>query len=160
MPSKTEATFLGEMARSVSEWGHPSWWYKIPDSPIYRGSKNRFTPPKPFDAILIQSGEPMAIEAKVHKKHRAWPLSSVKAHQIEGLQSVVAAGGRGVVLVNVRYGLGKDRENFAAWIPVSNMVDYMGRDVKSLKVRELKEYPLSRWDTKRKIWLSPQEREQ
>lgn len=61
--------------------------------------------------MFAYKGKLVVVEAKVHKKHTAWPLNSVKDHQIEGLISILDNGFEAYVMLNVRYGLGNSRFN-------------------------------------------------
>ena len=57
-----ERIFLTELGKSFKAEG--AFWFKIPDSPIHAGMKTRFTVSKPFDALVIKEGSPIAIEGK------------------------------------------------------------------------------------------------
>ena len=68
---------------------------------------------KPFDLILSLNKKHKAIELKSHTKHTAWSLNKVEPHQVEGLQRAQNNGYGAYIIVNVRFGLGKQRVNFA-----------------------------------------------
>lgn len=97
-----ESNFASEIKRSC-EVVNNCFYYKIPDS--YMGE--RFLVKKPFDAFIVCNNKFIAIEFKMHKVVGvngvgAFPFICVKDHQVEGLQKVVNAGGRGLVMVNFR----------------------------------------------------------
>lgn len=90
----TERKLLSEFGKQLSKHG---WWYKIPDS----GKQERFAIEKPFDGIFARKGQTTAIEAKLHKKHTAWPLNAVEAHQFESLSHVRDHGWNSKILLFV-----------------------------------------------------------
>lgn len=95
-----EREFLIELKHSFAESG--AFWYKIPDSPIFAGMQSRFTDPKPFDAIALYKGIPIAIEAKFIPDFKAFGIKSLRPSQIEGLDKWSTAGGLSYVFLNIR----------------------------------------------------------
>jgi len=95
-----EKTFLTELRHSFEELG--CFWYKITDSPVSALLGSRFESAKPFDAILVYEGIPIAVEAKSLKDYQAFGLRHLRPSQVKGLEDFEAAGGRSLVLVNIR----------------------------------------------------------
>lgn len=119
---KTEAAFLLELRDSVNQFYPESFWYKIPDMPVFGGMNTRFAPKKPFDVIWLYRGGSAAIEAKVHPDSKAWSTSAVQPHQLEALLKAKSAGSRALIVLNVRYGLGAARFNKAFILTVDEFV--------------------------------------
>lgn len=134
--SKTEQVFTTEVKHSVEYYYKNAFWLKIPDLPVFKGSKTRFAPQKPFDFMLAYKGNLIAVEAKVHKKHTAWPLSSVKDHQIEGLLSIGDNGFKSYVMLNVRFGIGKSKYN-KSFLFSPQTIKQLKEMHKSIPVKEL-----------------------
>jgi hypothetical protein len=74
---------------------HPgAWIYKIPDSP-YGGYR-------PFDTVIVDGGQAIAVEFKVHRRTRPFDLErDVRPHQLDELRRFRAAGGRAIVVALV-----------------------------------------------------------
>lgn len=104
---RIERTFQSEIRNSIPIG---AFYWKPADIP--RLEQN----PRPCDAILFYAGLHAALEYKAHPAHTAWSINSVKPHQIEGLEAAERNGAVGVVLLNVRYGKGKNRINRAIFI--------------------------------------------
>lgn len=101
MPRKNrERNFLTELKNSFAK--HNVFWFKIPDSPIYKGMKTRFTGAKPFDSFLVYSGVPVAIEAKYLSDFKSFGLKQLQPSQIENLERFENAGGVSFIFLNVR----------------------------------------------------------
>jgi len=142
MKSKTEQKFLTELKQSKDHLYPLSFMYKPPDMPMF--DKSRFIPEKPFDLFYFNCGIFIALEAKVHKVHTAWPLSKVRKHQTENLKICKNNGMLAYIVVNVRYGLGKNRINFASIIDVDDFID-LNKTVKSIKVIDLVKFNRMDW---------------
>lgn len=145
-----ETKFIAELKRSVFyQYPFSSFWYKLPDDYKFK---------KPFDIIAAFGRKHFAIEAKVHTKHTAWPLSSIEKHQIEGLQRAEKGGYISFVVAQVVYGKGKERVNFACIITLKEIELFQRQGIKSLKVGTmLKGFCLERTktktdDTKEFVW--------
>lgn len=153
---KHEQKFLTEIKHSVEAMPNV-WWFKIPDRPVFGdepgkprlpGSKPalRFMIQNPFDALLAVNGRTIAIEAKAHTNHNAWSLAEVKPHQVEALEKFAATGQPAIIIVNVRYGMGKQRVNFAAVMTVAKY-KAMQSIRKSIPVAELgTDFQTMRWE--------------
>lgn len=94
-----EKDFLGELKTAFEGLG--AYWYKIPDSPVYKGMGTRFNCPRPFDALCILDGIPIAIEAKFQNSFSAFGLKNIRESQFHGLTSFEAAGGKAFVALNI-----------------------------------------------------------
>lgn len=134
-----ETRFKSELKESVETIYPDGFYCKIPDMP--RTSQSRFIPEKPFDVILAFNRKVVGIELKAHTKHTAWPFDTVRENQIEGLLRFERNGGDNAfacVLVNVRYGRGKARVNFAR---VFTIYEYLSlrdnSERKSLPINEM-----------------------
>lgn len=97
-----EAKFTTETVRSVRH--HGGWAYKIPDAPITKEilKITRFTAAKPCDIVCCIDGRMIAIETKQFKKWEALGLRHFEPEQIEGMNRIVANGGRAFVFLNIR----------------------------------------------------------
>lgn len=131
---RLETVFQNELRDSFRYLYPNGFWLKIPDG-IAVG-ETRFIPEKPFDIIAIVSGLTMALELKAHKKHTAWPVSSLRPSQIEGLRASKLAGAVSYVVILVRYKEQFRKINFAAFIDIDNLPD-----TKSITVADLRKYP-------------------
>lgn len=136
---RQEKAFLNELNRSARLLLPESFWYKIPDFPVSR-SRVRFSPVKPFDAVFVVDGTPVAVETKSHASDLSWPLNRTAPHQIEGLSAFGRAGGAAYVLLNVRYGRGKARVNFVVMIEIKELIAMLKRK-KSLSGDDLAKLP-------------------
>ena len=92
-----ESNFANEIKRACSLIPN-CFYYKIPDA----YNMERFSPKKPFDAIIISNGKPIAIEFKMIKEKKSFAFSNVREHQINGLMEFADAGGDAYVMVNYR----------------------------------------------------------
>ena len=97
-----ERIFLNEVKESVNALWPLAFYHKISDSPIFKGSKMRFTLPKPFDCFFLLNGVLHAVEAKQVRENESIKLTLVEPHQISGLFSVINNGGTGHILLNYR----------------------------------------------------------
>ena len=134
---QAESKFISEFKKSVKfHFKEKAFFYKIIDSAAY-GKEN----PKPFDAFMfLKDGYKCfsyAIEFKSHTKYTAWPLSSVTDNQFNGLKSALEAGAMSYVILNVRFGTGKNRKNFMRIFKLSEIHALKISGVKSLKVDNL-----------------------
>jgi len=96
-----ETSFLVDIKNSFEAMEY--FFYKIPDSPTSygRGTKMRFTLPKPFDAIGVAAGFPLAVEAKVSKGYKAFGMKDMRPSQITNLDKFIMAGGKSFVFLKV-----------------------------------------------------------
>lgn len=108
-----EKVFQHELRAAAKEFGF--FWHKIQDMPRYK--EGGFIPKKPFDIFAAWHGRAIAIETKMHKKPTAWPLSEMRPSQIDGLGLAHELGVLALVIVNVRYGQGPAKVNYASVIP-------------------------------------------
>ena len=69
---RNEKKFVSEVVNSFIDRGVMA--YKIPDLPIFFGSKMRFAPKKPFDIVVDCSGRFVAIECKFKNGYQAFGL--------------------------------------------------------------------------------------
>lgn len=91
--------------------------YKLSDMPHFAGMKTRFDSKKPFDLFGSvppdlcgcmpnrghETGVPVAIENKMHKKRAGFAFSQIKEHQREALSDWEENGkGRAYVFLNIR----------------------------------------------------------
>lgn len=97
---KKEQAFLIELKNSFQK--AKAFWFKIPDSPIYKGMQTKFTGAKPFDAILVYNGVPVAIEAKYLSDFKAFGMRQLQTSQIQNLEAFENAGGQSYLFLNVR----------------------------------------------------------
>lgn len=93
MPRK-EKDFQAEIRQSLRSLPNVKFYHKIPDA----GFQN------PFDASMTYDGISYGMEYKISKNSISIPLYELfkgREHEIRELRRVKAAGGRGMVLVNV-----------------------------------------------------------
>jgi len=95
-----ERSFLTELKRSFE--AEHAFFYKISDMPHFAGMTSRFDKPKPFDAIAVLTGIPIAIEAKSFNDYKALNISLFRHCQVKGLDEFAEAGGKSYVFLNVR----------------------------------------------------------
>jgi penicillin-binding protein-related factor A (putative recombinase) len=154
MKSKTEQIFQGEIKQSLEKlYPGNSWYYKIPDMPVFSGNKARFTPKKPFDLIFGILGWGFAVETKVHKKNTAWPFSSVSEHQIKGLLDANKAGLTPIIMLNWRVGRGKERINKIITIHIESFIELKNTSKrKSMSYKYIEKFPQMEWNKKEKYW--------
>lgn len=117
-----------------------AFYYKIPDT-LGIGNK------KPFDVIIDDRGKHYAIEFKLHKSHRAFPLKRVEPHQIENLQAAQANGRIATVYIGVRFDLDVDDQERLGFrvrrikvdleYPVNYIAELIKQGQKSIKVLPL-----------------------
>jgi penicillin-binding protein-related factor A (putative recombinase) len=153
MSSKYESKFLTEIINSREIICPGAFFYKIPDPPIFKGSKTRFNVQRPYDLEVAWAGKLLAVEAKVHRVHTAWPISKVAEHQIENLKCNKVNGKDAYVVINVRYGLGKSRVNFAAIIDIDEIIELKKENKKSITVSELREYRTMQWQKSNGVYI-------
>jgi len=136
-----ESNFAREMKASFESFGH--FYLKIPDAIPSVGVNNkngpRFIPPKPFDAIAVWRGLPIAMEYKQHKSDtQAFRFDRLAAHQKKNLLAHAEAGGLSFVIINVRV---PRRINRVHVIPIEKWVfleSSYNPDRKSLPADQLK----------------------
>ena len=104
---KRERIFLTELGRTFKEMG--LFWYKIPDMPAFKNQNTRFTPAKPFDAIIVQNGLAIAIEAKALPDYQSFGIRHLTRSQHGGLLNFQASGGKAFIFLNIRRA--KDKKN-------------------------------------------------
>ncbi len=97
---KKEQAFLIELKNSFQK--AKAFWYKIPDSPIYKGMQTKFTGAKPFDSFMIYKGVPVAIEAKYISDYKSFGMKQLQPSQIQNLEAFENAGGKSYIFLNVR----------------------------------------------------------
>lgn len=90
-----------------------AFYFKIPDLPVFRGSRFRFGGRRPFDAFAVVGGKTLVMEYKV-LRGRTLPFSVLAPHQERALREAERAGARAYVLVNYR---GKGR-NLCVAFPI------------------------------------------
>jgi len=95
-----EKDFLTDLKHSFEM--HGAFWHKIADSPVSMIRGARFEKAKPFDAISVYRGIPIAIEAKFIPDYKAFGIKSLRPSQVEGLTRFVNSGGLGFVFLNIR----------------------------------------------------------
>jgi hypothetical protein len=64
--------------------------------------RTRFVPEKPCDILACVNGHMVAVEGKQMKKWQGFSIRFLRDNQIVALDSIVKAGGRAYVFVNVR----------------------------------------------------------
>jgi len=106
-----EANFLTELKHSFGQMEN-TFWLKISDFPHFQGMKTRFDAAKPFDAVAVIDGVPIAIEAKMLKSFQAFGLRHLRECQIDGLERWERAGGKSYVFLNIRIKREKGRPGF------------------------------------------------
>jgi hypothetical protein len=117
-----------------------AFYYKIPDTLGIGGQK-------PFDVIIDDAGQHYAIEFKIHKSHRRFPLNKIKPHQIENLQKAQANGRIATVYIGVRFMMDLDdqeRLNFRVRrisvdleYPVDHIAQLIASGAKSIEILPL-----------------------
>ncbi len=127
-----EAIFASEFKKSLFRLKEKYWYYKIPDT---HGGL-RFTPLKPFDAILVYNSIPIAIEFKQIKTESPFPLSKLPDHQRDNLLKFEKSGGKGVVIINYRI---ERIYNKCFCLPISDIIQF-GKESKrkSIPLEQLK----------------------
>jgi Holliday junction resolvase len=90
-----ESDYNAEFVRRWREKSPTAWVYKIPDT-MGIGAE------RPFDVVALDGGTAYAIENKLHKTHRSFPLSKVEPHQLLNLRLAEANGAIARVRVAVR----------------------------------------------------------
>lgn len=129
-----ESTFTTEVIRSIRRDG--GWVYKIPDAPTSRITGMRFTASKPFDLVACMDGRLVAIECKQIKKWKAFGMNDMRTSQLVNLPSVIKAGGRSFVFLNVRIARKENRLIFLDWEVWGPRIER-----ESIKAKDLKELP-------------------
>lgn len=98
-----ESNLVTEFKQACKNYGY--FFYKIPDA----YNMERFSPKKPFDAIMGIDGKGIAIEFKMIKSKSAFAFDRVRPHQIEGLIDAQKSGGFiSLIIINYRF---KTKEN-------------------------------------------------
>jgi hypothetical protein len=64
--------------------------------------QTKFTAAKPFDAIAVMNGTPVAIEAKYLPEYKAFGHRHLRESQKTGLDDFQRAGGQSYVFLNIR----------------------------------------------------------
>lgn len=108
---KPEMKFLTDLKKSFKRQG--VWFYKIPDTP----PTARFTPAKPFDAVLCVEGGLVAIEGKWldwtnEKGKRSFGYNDLRDSQKLGLQHIEDHNGQSWVALGLRAKRGDVRALF------------------------------------------------
>ena len=146
--AKPEQQFLTDLKRSFKRRG--VWFYKIPDTPV----SARFTPAKPFDAVLCFDSNFIGLEAKWldwTKRSSGLSFKMLRETQHLGLSDIEKNKGMALVALGVRVARGDVRayfweysrfkklcENFNGVIPRSVIQDSHGYRLN----REAQDYPL------------------
>jgi len=97
-----ERIFQQEIRDSVLTLWPSAFYHKLTDTPIFKGSKIRFSHPKPFDCFFVIEGVFYALELKQFRENAPIPFTIVKPHQIEGLLGAERGGGAAYILINYR----------------------------------------------------------
>lgn len=92
-----ETKFLTILRKSFEQRG--VYAYKIPDTPP--ATNFRFSTKKPFDMVVCDKGNFIAIEAKAASSLKPIGLKELSKHQVENLELVERAGGIALVAYNV-----------------------------------------------------------
>ncbi|MBA7684520.1 hypothetical protein ES703_92924 [subsurface metagenome] len=72
-----------------NNFNRDGWSYKIANQPRYSASSGqRFNIKKPFDGFSVMPGKIYFWEAKFLNGYRAFPLSSIRDHQLEALLKI------------------------------------------------------------------------
>lgn len=106
---KNEMKFLTDLKKSFKREG--AWFYKIPDS----FGNARFTPAKPFDAIMCVNGGFISVEGKwldISENKRGFSYKDLRDSQQLGLQHVEDHGGQSWVALGLRVKRGENRALF------------------------------------------------
>jgi hypothetical protein len=85
-----EVDFCTKVKNSLIALG--AWAYKIPDSPIFKGNAQSFTPAKPCDLVAGINGRLVLIECKVIKRLSQFKLSLFRPSQIETFENIKRNG--------------------------------------------------------------------
>ena len=92
-----ESYFANELKIACKEFGY--MYIKIPDS----FNMQRFSPPKPFDCIIIANGLTFCIENKIVKDSPSIQIDRIKEHQIVALEQARLCGAYSYFFINWRY---------------------------------------------------------
>lgn len=149
-----ESDFAKEVKASFEAQGH--FYLKIPDAipaPAVNDengqrvfSRPRFIPPKPFDAMAVWRGVPIAMEYKQHKSETGgFSFDRLAPHQKKHLSAFKESGGLALIIINVRI---TRQTNEAYVIPIEKWKllerSYLP-DRKSLPAAKLKEMEKLAW---------------
>lgn len=117
-----------------------AFYLKIPDT-LGIGNK------KPFDVLIDDGGKHYAIEFKLHKSHRAFPLRRIEEHQIENLQKAQDNGRISTIYIGIRFTLDVDdqirlgfrirRISVNLEYPINHIVRLLEQGKKSIPVVDL-----------------------
>ena len=98
-----EAIFQNEIRQSFLHLFPDCFFNKLKDDAIFKESKTRFSPKKPFDMFVVYEGIPIAMELKQVKSPVPFAISYISEHQIANLKRFEKAGGISYILINYRY---------------------------------------------------------
>ncbi|MEM4973609.1 MAG: hypothetical protein QXR87_07900, partial [Candidatus Hadarchaeales archaeon] len=102
---RREARFIAEFRRGIPRG---AFFFKIPDLPVFRGSRLRFFGRRPFDAFMIYRGRVFAFEFKQFGG-LTLPFSILSKGQERSLLQAERAGAFSFVVVNYRRGRRRNR---------------------------------------------------
>ncbi|MBV6342414.1 hypothetical protein [Candidatus Magnetobacterium casense] len=145
-----ESVFQREVINSIKTLGGVA--YKFPDAVRGEvddgegGKKQRFIPPKPFDIIACIGGESIAIECKMIKEVKAFPLKAfcsakeaekgvyyIEWNQIKRLlEHELTGDGKSYVFLNVRKTEVGNRKNVLIILSIWEIIGELERGAKSL----------------------------
>ena len=120
---KPESKLAQELRKSC-EYIDKCFWHKI-------GDKQICTNKKPFDAILAINGTHYAIELKYHCDiNNAWPMSSVKEHQVKRLLDAQLAGYQSEIWMQFN-------ENELYCLPINRYLELRDEGLKSMNEKTI-----------------------
>lgn len=124
-----ESHFSTELRKSCEAQG--IFYYKIPDA----FGMQRFSPKKPFDAIIIYRGKTICIENKLDKSVNSFNFNKIKGHQYEGLQKAKDSGAECFFFINHR-----NKKTNKIYITDVKRIQELSKDLPSIQYGWLADY--------------------
>ena len=137
--AKPEQKFLTDLKKAFKR--QKVWFYKIPDTP----PTDRFTPAKPFDAVLCVKGNFVAAEGKWldwTKGDSGFSYKMLRDSQKLGLSHVSEAQGLSFVVLGLRAARGDIRALFFEHSAFKKLCDQCGGTIPKAKLLETPYFPL------------------
>lgn len=133
---RLEAKFTAEMGASFKHF-NCAFYHRIPDDPFSPGTK--FTHKKPFDAMAfgVKADKNLIAFALEYKTvngeiSQRWPLTQLKAHQVENLELAEKQGATSLVIINYRNMI--KPKTFTFILPLCAYHEAVAKGLKSLSL--------------------------
>lgn len=149
-----ESVFKGEVKHSLQHYWPKGYWHPIVNQVYEKPGEKIFNEKKDFDARFRVPQFELAMEFKVHRDlGRAFSLSRIPRHQLEGLRKGADAGMVPMILINIRV---RGRDMCVAIYHPAEIMKMHRQGQKSIRFWDLEKCAFridGKRENKKKIWI-------